>query len=107
MHTEKDVLYRELVAARKACRACSGLTNPAACGGGTHDSDHIGPWSLWQGNLDAELMIIGQDWGDENYFLDNAGRESRRNPTNECLRRLLGGIGIEISSPSDEPCGGS
>src|SRR6185369_10886928 len=72
-----------------------------------HDSDQIGPWSLWQGNLDAKLMIIGQDWGDQRYFLNNAGRESRRNPTNECLRTLLAGIGIEIGSPSDEPCGGS
>ena len=101
MPTEKLTAYRQLVDDRKACRACSGLMNPSVCGG-TNDSDQIGPWSLWQGNLDANLMIIGQDWGDEAYFLNNAGRESRKNPTNETLRRLLAGIGIEIEPPSLE-----
>jgi DNA polymerase len=28
---------------------------------------HIGPWTQWQGNLNAELMIVGQDWGGTEY----------------------------------------
>jgi hypothetical protein len=54
---ERSALYAALVASRKSCRACSGLINPAACAGGIHDSEHIGPWSLWQGNLHADLVI--------------------------------------------------
>ena len=38
-------------------------------------SAQIGPWSLWQGNLDAEIMVIGQDWGDKNYFTKNKGHD--------------------------------
>jgi len=43
--------YTALVHGRKACRACTALVNPAACDGGVYDSGQIGPWSLWQGNL--------------------------------------------------------
>lgn len=59
----KAAAYAELVAARKGCRLCSaiGLTNPCLVDGGRFDSEHIGPWSRWQGSLAADLMIVGQD----------------------------------------------
>jgi uracil-DNA glycosylase len=98
--------YATLVQARKSCRACQGLVNPADCDGGILDSDQIGPWSLWQGNLNTELVIVGQDWGDTRYFTDNDGREAPRNPTNETLRRLLGSIGIDIAGPTAADAGG-
>ena len=99
--------YAALVHARKACRACSGIVNPAACNDGAYDSDQIGPWSLWQGSLNAELMIVGQDWGDTRYFSSNRGCESARNPTNETLVKLLGSIGIHIGAlhPDDSHTG--
>ena len=102
----RTAAYAALVAARKSCRACTGLINPAACDGGTRDSDQIGPWSLWQGNLNADLLIVGQDWGDTRYFIDNGGREAPRNPTNETLRRLLGSIGIDVAGPTATDNGG-
>jgi DNA polymerase len=98
--------YSALVSLRKSCRTCAGLVNPSACANGKYDSDHIGPWSLWQGNLDADLMIVGQDWGDTRYFLDNRGREARRNRTNDTLRTLLTSIGIEIAPPTPSDAGG-
>jgi uracil-DNA glycosylase len=98
--------YTALVHARQSCHACPALVNPAVCGGGIHDSDQIGPWSLWQGNLNAELVIVGQDWGDARYFTENFGREAPHNPTNETLRRLLGSIGIEIAGPTATDTGG-
>jgi len=60
----KLAAYRVLVEERKTCRVCEGLINPSDCAGGVYDSEHIGPWSRWQGNLDSELMVVGQDWGD-------------------------------------------
>jgi DNA polymerase len=102
----RTAAYAALVRARQSCRACPGLVNPAACDGGIHDSDQIGPWSLWQGNLKAALVIVGQDWGDARYFIQNAGRESQHNPTNETLRHLLGSIGIEIAGPTAADTGG-
>jgi DNA polymerase len=98
--------YATLVRARKSCHACDGLVNPASYDGGILDSDQIGPWSLWQGNLNAGLVIVGQDWGDTRYFSDNGGRETPRNPTNKMLRSLLGSIGINIAEPTAADAGG-
>ncbi|HEY9625790.1 MAG TPA: uracil-DNA glycosylase family protein [Coleofasciculaceae cyanobacterium] len=94
MSKEED--YNALVQSRKSCHLCLGLTNPAVCGNGDFDSDHMGPWTRWQGNLNAKLMIIGQDWGDLAYFLNNEGVESPKNPTNHNLMRLLASIGVNI-----------
>ena len=66
----------QLVTARKACHLCSGLTNPADVDGGRLNSEHIGAWSLWQGNLDAPVMVVGQDWGDTTYFIRNGGEKA-------------------------------
>ena len=85
----------------KACSLCSALENPSRCEQGHYDSRHIGPWSQWQGHLNAELMVVGQDWGDTNYFIRNHGLEAQRNPTNNMLRELLGSIGIDVGSPHD------
>lgn len=104
--TARSEDYAALVRARQACRTCQGLINPAECGGGIHDSDQIGPWTLGQGNLRAELLVVGQDWGDTRYFTKNSGRESPRNPTNETLVKLLRSIGIEIAGPSPDDAGG-
>jgi DNA polymerase len=85
----------------KACPLCSALENPSRCEQGHYDSRHIGPWSQWQGHLNAELMVVGQDWGDTNYFIKNHGLEAQRNPTNNMLRELLGSIGIDVGLPHD------
>jgi len=91
--------YAQVVTARKACHLCAGLTNPADVEGGRFDSEHVGAWSLWQGNLDASLMVVGQDWGDETYFIRREGREGPRNPTNLALVELVGIAGISIGEP--------
>ena len=92
--------YRELVGKRKLCSKCRGLYNPHCINGGKWDSEEIGPWSLWQGNLDAEVLVVGQDWGDISYFTKWRGRdEPFNNPTNENLQELLKIIGIEIRKP--------
>jgi uracil-DNA glycosylase len=103
---ERLAAYAALVRACKGCRACTGLINAAECGNGFHDSDHIGPWSLWQGNLNADLLIVGQDWGDTGYFMVNRGHEKPGNRTNETLRTLLRSVGIEISAPDANDAGG-
>ena len=40
------------------------LKEPSEIENGKYDKeDSIGPWSLWQGNLEAQILVIGQDWG--------------------------------------------
>ena len=67
----KEEQYNALVEKRKACKKCSncGLINPSQIESGKFDSDEIGPWTRWHGNLNADVMIIGQDWGREAEFL--------------------------------------
>lgn len=98
--------YRELVDHRKKCHACSGLTNLSVLDTGTFDSGQIGGWSLWQGNLDSSLMVVGQDWGDIRCCRQNDGHEPSSNPTNETLRDLLASIGICIEPPTRHDNGG-
>lgn len=92
----KEENYQALVQSRKFCHNCSELKNPVDCLDSAFDSDHLGPWTRWQGNLNAKLMIIGQDWGDLAYFLKNAGVESPKNPTNSNLVKLAASIGVAI-----------
>lgn len=94
---DRKTAYDALVAERKACRSCVGLTNPAAIAGGRYDSLEIGPWTLWQGCLDAKLMVIGQDWGDVDCLEADEGRDSPNNPTNAQLRHLFSVAGIDIT----------
>ncbi len=98
----KEELYKALVEKRKDCRICEGLTNPSVIDGGKYDSNEIGPWSLWQGNLDAELLIVGQDWSDVDYFRKWEGRdEPQSNPTDCNLRHLLDILGVKIENPRE------
>ncbi|HVS81921.1 MAG TPA: uracil-DNA glycosylase family protein [Pyrinomonadaceae bacterium] len=94
---DKRVRYDSLVKNRKACQACSGLTNPSTIEGGVFDCDEIGAWSLWQGNLDAQVMVVGQDWGDVNWFLRVKGRPTSTSPTNTALVQLLAAAGLTIN----------
>ena len=44
-------------------------------------------------------MVVGQDWGGVDYFIDNEGLEQDDNETNSRLIELLAGIGIHIDLP--------
>jgi len=96
MKTKQD-RYNSLVEKRKACRLCTGLSNPAEPKLRRFDSDQIGPWSRLHGDLDSELLIVGQDWGDVRYFIDNKGFDKLDNPTMCNLEKLLNHIGINVS----------
>ena len=99
---DREKAYSALVKERKSCKLCTemGLTNPASFEG--LDSDHIGPWSCWQGNLNAEILVVGQDWGDKSYFSKWKGLDQPSgNPTNSNLQKLLLKFGIAIKEPTE------
>lgn len=97
----KRARYAALAAARKACRACAGLTDPSVCEGGAFDCAEIGAWSRWQGNVDAELMVVGQDWGDVAWFVREKGGDTSASTTNRTLVELLGSVGFKIRMPAE------
>jgi hypothetical protein len=80
----RRVHRKELVAKRKECRLCEAhdLTNPGVYKNGAYDmSGHIGPWTQWQGKLDADLRVMVQDWGGVEYFFEHKGLEEDTNTT--------------------------
>lgn len=81
------------------------------------DCKEINLWTYWQGrgNLDARILLVGQDWGapDEleaenvmkNIRLMNAGisapyMDGNYNPTDQTLIQLFNSIGYDISADS-------
>ena len=102
----KEAAYAELVAQRKACTRCvaSGLTNPCAAPG-DYDSEQVGPWSTWNGSLDADVMVVGQEWGDVASFVRQKGRDNP-SATNTTLKGLLSGVDVEVAdAPIFSPVG--
>jgi len=94
--------YSKLVVSRKKCRLCLGLSNPSCSQLAKYDSNHIGPWSQWQGNIDSDILLVGQDWGDISYYTKWEGMDQPSgNPTNENLQQLLYSIGIKIGKPQE------
>ncbi|MDR4225932.1 hypothetical protein FO507_00815 [Bacillus mojavensis] len=79
---------------RKQCSLCQGVKNPAGILDGRYDSNHINPWTRWYGNLNAKVVVIGQDWGHVEAFIRNKGQVNPLNPTNNKLIEMLSLIGI-------------
>jgi len=98
----KQSQYDKLVSKRKEFTFCEGLVNPSKIENGKYDSaNHIGPWSAWHGNLEAKILVVGQDWGDENYYLNNKGYDTDSNPTSKNLVEIFSMLDIDIGLPSN------
>jgi len=96
--TLKSHRYQTLVAARKACSRCNTLVNPSAYP--ELDSDDIGPFSKWQGNLNSEIVVVGQDSSDIVTYTDRGGDwPGSAVHTNVVLVELLRAAGIDILLP--------
>lgn len=70
---------------------------------GYYECDHVSPWSISACNVDAELMLIGQDWASSE-TLEREPDEKRRTigqdwfaRTNSNLREFLGYMRLEFS----------
>lgn len=104
-HSGKQAEYLKLVAERKVCHACAPeLTNPSVIEGGALDSEHIGPHSRWQGNLDAELVVVAQDFADDKTFVRVRGWPGEKVQTNRRLVELVAAAGITIVAPKRGCC---
>ena len=49
------------------------------------------------GDLDAAIMVVGQDWGDTDYYRKHSGLDDLNNPTTRTLEKLLDSIEVDVS----------
>jgi uracil-DNA glycosylase len=97
---DKPERYRLLVEARKACTRCPELENPATVDDGKLDSDEIGPFARWQGNLDSPVVVVAQDFADGKSFRKKLrGWPGERVRTNLALVDLAREAGFTLSPP--------
>lgn len=70
---------------------------------GFYECKHVSPWSISACNVDAEVMIIGQDWASSDTLEKEPDEDRRRlgqgfsSRTNINLRKFLGRMGLEFS----------
>lgn len=100
--TDKQMAYHALVNQRKNCTMCDPaqceLINPSQAQNGRFDTNEIGHWTEWQGSLDAQMMVVGQDWGDINTLVKQEGVSNVDNSsTNRALIQLLHIAGVDIN----------
>jgi Uracil DNA glycosylase superfamily len=96
-----DAEWRALVAARKACRICV-ERNPGrlrSCGEFEFDPDVVSHWEQWLGHKSPKLLLVGQDFGNVDYFQRHCGHDEPHNPTNNNLQKLLAAAGIPTTDP--------
>jgi hypothetical protein len=93
--------YAALVAARKACRVCVERSpgKIRSCAEFTFDPPVVSLWEQWLGHRRPRLFVVGQDFGNVEYFVRNRGRDEPGNSTNDNLQSLLMAAGFTVTDP--------
>jgi uracil-DNA glycosylase len=96
--------FEALVAARKACRICIERSpgKLRSCAEFDFDPDVVSHWEAWLGHKSPRLVVVGQDFGNVDYFIRNRGRDEPHNKTNENLHALLIEAGLQVRHPSEK-----
>jgi uracil-DNA glycosylase len=94
--------FETLIAARKGCRICIERSpgKIRSCAEFPFDPDVVSLWEQWLGHRQPRLLVVGQDFGNVDYFVRNRGRDEPYNKTNVNLHQLLTAAGIEAKHPS-------
>jgi hypothetical protein len=90
-----------LVLARRNCRLCMNSHPGTIQNGAEFDYDPrvVSHWSQWLGDLQPQLLVIGQDFGDLAYFERFRGRDDPQSTTNQNLFDLLIKAGFQPKPP--------
>lgn len=90
-----------LIEARQQCRLCIN-SHPGEIRNGSEfsfDPRVVSHWSQWLGDLRPKLMIVGQDFGNLDYFERFSGLDDPASTTNANLYRLLIEAGLHPTPP--------
>lgn len=97
----KTILYKQLVEERKKyVFEDTEIKNPSELS--ISNDEHLNAWAYWYGNLNADILLIGQDFGSYAYYLNNDGKDDPKNPTSLNLSTLFQQLGIDIGD-SENP----
>jgi len=100
---EKIVAYKTLVLKRKAyIFADNQLTNPSQT---KFDVNEIEPWAQWQNNLNAKILLVGQEFSDLDTYIKTEGKvefahDKYAYPSNKNLNEFFKLLGYDIGHPS-------
>ncbi len=99
----KRTAYQQLVAKRKRFKFQHGLINPSET---PYDVDEIDPWAQWQNNLDAQILVVGQDYCDECTYIRTKAKVERfphtyEYPSNANLKDLFALLGYDLGHPTN------
>jgi uracil-DNA glycosylase family 4 len=106
MNIEKEQKYFQLINKFKFCNLCGDeLLNPSnEYEKNGRKLNHLGMWAIWQGNINSEILIVGQDWGDDKYLnkfiVDGSDDDSTCKNLAERLKDI--NINIEVQTKTIE-----
>jgi hypothetical protein len=91
------------VAARKSCRICVARSpgKIRSCAEFDFDPDLVSLWEQWLGHRSPSLFVVGQDFGNIDYFVRNRARDEPHNKTNDNLSKLLAEAGFRPTDPPE------
>lgn len=107
----KEKIYKKLVDRRINCFKCDNFLNQSKT---KYDSCEIGNWTKWANNLYADVVIVGQDYANQEIFLRDEGKIETKNltekslpkdystKTNYNLRELSKVIGYDLGLPNKQ-----
>lgn len=114
MSLDKKIKYQDLVKDRKNCSLCfeKKFINQSEIKNGEFDTCEIGNYSTWANSLNAEVIIVGQDYANQEIFIrdkgdiepktldENSSPNDYSTATNYYLRELTKEIGFDIGLPT-------
>lgn len=101
-HEEKIIAYQKLVDKRKNYTFIDkSLKNPSQS---KFDTREIEPWAQWQNNLNAKILLIGQEFSDYQTFINTEGKvelvpNKYAYPSNKNLYNLFNLLGYDLGHP--------
>jgi len=97
---QAGVYYKQLVHSRKSCTLCEGtLINASQIDEACYDTDRIGAYSNWQGNINSKIVLVAQDFADVAGFRTYKGWAGYNVGTNLSLIKLFESIGVHLEVP--------
>lgn len=96
--TIKGIFYAKLVEKRRIHDFNDeDLFNPSQLN--ITNDEHLNAWAYWHGDINADILLIGQDFGGKKYYEDHNGDDSSKfsSPTNYMLNSLFKEISNDIN----------